>query len=369
MRIVQITDSPGELFEAEMVAAALRRRHEIVLASASARHGREGEDPFAGITAPLPDHRLEAGSGSATDRTARLLVQLERLLVQLEPTLIVLHGDGSVTLAGALAAAKLLIPIARIGAGVRSLDRAMPAEATRLVADRLATLHFAPTAKAVSNLLREGIVGSVYEVGDLTFDLFLRQRMLAMSGACCVGLNIGARLGLRPGEFYLAALGRAAIREESNLRGIVEGILSLERSVVFPVVPEVHGALAESGLLSRLEEARHVMLLDPVPYVDFVALEHGARLVLADSGRVQKESYLACTPCLTLARSSEWAETVEDGWNLVVGMDRERMVEAASGCEPEGERSLHFGDGRAAQKIADHLERWGAAGRVAGDGE
>ncbi|KPK71359.1 hypothetical protein AMJ82_01180 [candidate division TA06 bacterium SM23_40] len=364
MKIVTVLGTVYELQEYALLAEVLGVRHELVVVLAGDPHEQVGA--LGTLPIVTPDYRLDPGRGSPSDRTARVLVEIERLFVREEPDLVIVPGETSAALAGALAAAKLVIPAAHIGAGVRSFDRAAHDEISRVLVDRMCTVLFSPTARAASNLGGEGILDHVHQVGDLTFDLFIRHRTTVLGGSCCGVPRVASRFDLVPGNFLLLSLRRMPEMGRTALKGIIDAVLSVDERIVLPVGREERQVLAEIDLLDRLESAAHVMLVDPLAYEDVVALQYGARMVLADSGRVQKESYFACTPCLTLSAASEWPETIEDGWNLIVGSDTGRIVDAIGRFRPGEERGSLFGDGRAIERIAEHLEEWGRSRRARG---
>jgi UDP-N-acetylglucosamine 2-epimerase len=223
----------------------------------------------------------------------------------------------------------------------------MPEEINRVLTDHVANLLYCPTETARSNLLREGIAGGVFSFGDVMYDSVLQSMEIVDRVS-----NIVASLDLRPGSYLLATVHRAAnTDEEQNLASILRGLGSTDEVVVFPAHPRASQAMERLGL----EVSPNVRMLEPVSYLDMLALEKSARLILTDSGGVQKEAYFFGVPCLTLREETEWMETTEAGWNLLVGAQEQRIAEAIRKFHPQGERPPLFGDGKASQRIALHL--------------
>ena len=277
-----------------------------------------------------------------------MLVGIELAIRDQRPDGVVVYGDTNSTLAAAIAAAKEQVPVAHVEAGLRSFDRRMPEEVNRVIADSLSSLLLCPSQTAVDNLAREGITDGVHIVGDVMVDV---ARIVAPAAAA--RSEYPGELGLEPGGYLLATVHRQSNTQEPSLRRIVEGLGSLAEPVVLPLHPRTRAALERDGLMEVLEAAVHV--LPPLGYGDFTALLLGARLCLTDSGGVQKEAYLHGIPCVTLRDTSEWVETIEAGWNVLVGDDPAALREAVSSLAPPAARPELYGDGHAAERIASLL--------------
>jgi UDP-N-acetylglucosamine 2-epimerase len=265
-----------------------------------------------------------------------------------QPDWVLVRGDTNSTLAGALAAAKLHIPVGHIEAGLRSFNRWMPEEINRIMADHVADLLFCPTPAAVSNLAAEGIQRGVHLVGDVMYEAILHNLSLAEARS-----QVLTRLGLATRGYLLCTIHRAGntdIRE--NLQAILAALNRLKEPVIFPVHPRTRKLLAELGW----QPGMGVQLVEPQGYFDILVLEKNARLLLTDSGGMQKEAYCLGTPCLTLREQTEWVETVEVGWNRLVGANTDRIVEAVNSFHPPAERPLLYGDGQTGQAIVRILE-------------
>jgi UDP-GlcNAc3NAcA epimerase len=321
-----------------------------------------------------PAHNLGVGSGSHGKQTAAMLAGIESVMLERKPAMLVIYGDTNSTVAGALAAAKLHVPIAHIEAGLRSFLRAMPEEINRVVADHLSDWLFCPTDTAVENLRAEGIVDGmqrgpssvrVLQVGDVMLDATRTFAPIALAKSSVV-----ADLGVRGKPYVLATVHRAENTDRLEcLREIVTGLDALAERipVILPLHPRTRGRLAESGL-----QPRRVRIIDPVGYLDMNALEAGATLIATDSGGVQKEAFFHGVPCVTLRDRTEWTELVTHGWNRLadpaVAGEVERTLAAAVAAPRPSVAPCLYGEGDASRRIADAvLEAVGCSRTPAAD--
>jgi UDP-GlcNAc3NAcA epimerase len=275
-----------------------------------------------------------------------MLPGIERAVLEERPDAVLVYGDTNSTLAGALAAAKQLVPVAHVEAGLRSFDRTMPEELNRLVVDRISALLFCPAEGAVANLAADGITEGVHQVGDVMYDANLRLAPIARERSQAL-----AELGVEPGRYLVLTLHREANTRADALARIADALARIEEPVVFPVHPRTTAALAAAGI--PLDS--RVRTTPPVGYLDFAALASQARVILTDSGGVQKEAYWYGVPCVTLRTTSEWVETLEKGWNRLVGTDPDLIVQAVREARPQADRPVLYGDGHASERIADLL--------------
>jgi UDP-N-acetylglucosamine 2-epimerase len=302
---------------------------------------------FEELGVPAPAHELDAGGGSNTAQTARILARLEPVLAELSPKLVLVYGDTNSTLAGALAARQAGIATGHVEAGMRSFDRAMPEELNRVLTDHASDVLLCSTETAVGNLEREGAAGEVHLVGDVMADVSLAFRDIAEERS-----GILDELGLEPGSYLVATAHRAGnVDNRERLERLVELLAALPGPVVFPVHPRTRARMEEAGLIDRLGAVR---LIPPLGYLDFMKLTRHARAVLTDSGGVQKEAYLLGVPCLTLRDTTEWVETVESGWNVLVDLDRDAALVALE-RNPPAERPGLYGGGHAAERVCEVL--------------
>jgi UDP-GlcNAc3NAcA epimerase len=348
MKIISIVGARPEFIQASPVSQALRRHHHEILVHTGQHYDYQMSQAFfTELGIPVPDYNLEVGSGSHASQTAKILISLDEVYQKENPDLVIVRGDTNSTLAGALAASKLHIPVAHIEAGERSYNRKMPEEINRLVVDTVSDLHLCSSRSAVEHLRMEGISSSVHWVGDVMYDAMLQNRPVAEQKS-----RIIDTLNLSPKHYVLVTIHRSANTDDpQNLAKIVEILGRVGETVVFPVHPRTRQALAR--LNARFPESVH--LIEPVGYYDMMMLEKNARLIATDSGGVQREAYFNGTPCLTLRDETEWTETVEAGWNKLVGIQPEEVLREWATFSPQHERPMIFGDGHAALKIADLL--------------
>jgi UDP-GlcNAc3NAcA epimerase len=285
---------------------------------------------------------LGVGSGSPAEQTSKMLVGIECATEKVHPDLLLVYGDTNSTLAGALVASKLNIPLVHIEAGLRSYDRQMPEEVNRVVTDRLSALLFCPTRKARGNLAREGIKEGVFVVGDVMYDLLCSYLPRVKQ----IGLD---QWGVTDQQYYLATVHRAGNADDpKRLFRLLEGFGRLKLPVVFPVHPRTRKAIEALG---GIPFAKNIHFVSPVGYLEMLALQSRAKAVLTDSGGVQKEAYWLRVPCVTLREETEWVETLVGGWNVLAGSEPALIAKAAQRpCPKEGPRKV-FGNGHAAETI------------------
>ena len=311
---------------------------------------------------PEPDISLQRGSGTHGAMTGAMLMQLERVMMEQKPDAVLVYGDTNSTLAGALAASKLHIPVVHVEAGLRSFMMAMPEEQNRIIADRLSTVLFCPTKIAIDNLTHEGIPfaepalpnadeKAVFLSGDVMLDasLYYRQKQKAMP----LGRALASRASLVQRPFYLATLHRAENTDDPlRLAAIVKALNEFDTlAAILPLHPRTRKILSQEGL----GFAAHIHVIDPVGYFDMLALEDRCQFVVTDSGGVQKEAYFFGKPCITLRDSTEWIELVQHGWNTLVGADTEKILAALQSMPRYGESVQLYGDGHAGEFIVKTL--------------
>ncbi|NOX62608.1 MAG: UDP-N-acetylglucosamine 2-epimerase (non-hydrolyzing) [Chloroflexi bacterium] len=354
MKVLTVVGARPQFIKAAPVCKALRARgHEDVLIHTGQHYDANMSQVFFDeLQIPRPHLNLGIGSGAHGWQTAQMLMQLEQVMLRESPDWVLVYGDTNSTLAAALAAVKLRFPIAHVEAGLRSFNRDMPEEHNRVLTDHCADLLFCPTQTAVENLRTEGIRSGVHWVGDTMYDalLFFLQRARGRS-------TILDDLALSPKSYMLATVHRpynTDVRE--NLHAILTALAEIEEKVVFPVHPRTRSKMLEFDMDIHALQARGVHFIEPVSYFDMLILEENAKAILTDSGGVQKEAFFLSVPCITLRPETEWVETVEAGWNVVVGADRDKILHAANSLRVTGAPPLIFGDGRAAEKIVDILE-------------
>lgn len=325
-----------------------------VLVHTGQHYDREMSDVFfQELDLPEPAHHLGVGPGPHGQQTGKMLEGVERVLEMERPDLVLVYGDTNSTLAGALAAGKLQIPIAHVEAGLRSFNRAMPEELNRIVTDHLATHLFCPTSLSVKNLSCEGIVKGVHLVGDVMHGVLRMSLPIAKARS-----RVLERLSLSPKAYDVVTIHRAEnVDVRDRLAGILQALARLDRPVVFPCHPRTKKMIEQYGL-GPLVSSPRVRVVDPLSYLDMLRLESEAAVILTDSGGMQKEAYWLGVPCVTLRGETEWVETVDAGWNRLAGTDPAAIVEAARAAldARPSESGQLYGDGRAAERILAILQ-------------
>jgi UDP-N-acetylglucosamine 2-epimerase (non-hydrolysing) len=284
---------------------------------------------FEELQIPKPDYHLGVGSGSHGKQTGEILAKVEEVLLRETPDMVLVYGDTNSTLAGALAAAKLHIPVAHVEAGLRSFDRTMPEEINRVVTDHLSDLLFCPTENAVRLLETEGITRGVHLVGDVMADVLEFNKALAGKNS-----RILDKQGLEPRQYFVATIHRPSNTDNMDaLSAVIRAFGKAERPVVFPIHPRTRKNLEKYGLSGNLPA--NIIITEPLGYFDMIQLMGNAQKILTDSGGVQKEAYMLGVPCITLRENTEWTETLHDGWNVLVGSDEKKILSAIKAPIPE----------------------------------
>jgi len=353
VRVLTVIGNRPQFVKAAAVSRPLREQHEEVLVHT----GQHYDDDlsavfFSELGVPAPDRQLGLGTGTNTEQTARMLNALAPLIAEVEPDVVLVYGDTNSTLAGGLAAAQAGVPVAHVEAGMRSFDRRMPEELNRVLTDHLSALLLCSSPAAAANLEAERVAGRAEVVGDVMVDVALAfQPAARRDDATLKGAGVVA------GEYALATAHRAGnVDDPQRLRALVDLLSGLPFPVVLPLHPRTRARLEAAGLLDRLGAAQGVHLTVPLGYLAFTALLCRARAVLTDSGGVQKEAYLAGVPCVTLRDTTEWTETVDAGWNVLVDLDAAAALRALDRPLP-AQRPQLYGDGRAGERVVAALGR------------
>ncbi len=300
---------------------------------------------FEQLGIPAPRHHLGIGGGTHGEMTGRQLIEIERRLIEERPAVVLVYGDTNSTLAGALAAVKLHMPVAHVEAGLRSFNERMPEEVNRIITDRISRVLYSPSQVATRHLRAEGVPADrIVEVGDVMYDAALQFG--------------GGRFDQASSRRVLVTIHRAENTDDPSRLGIIaDALLALgaEAEVLFPVHPRTRQALLRASLWDEL--SRRVQLVEPLGYLEMLGEVRRAQVVMTDSGGLQKEAFFLRTPCVTLRNETEWVETVTLGWNqLVTELGVTAILGAVRGAKaPNGTRVEPYGDGRAAQRIAEHL--------------
>jgi UDP-N-acetylglucosamine 2-epimerase len=323
MKIISVVGARPQFIKLASLSKELRKKHQEIILHTGQHYDFElSQMFFSELHIPEPDYNLEIGSAEHGEQTERMLKSIEEVLLFEKPDLVIVYGDTNSTLAGALASAKLNIPVAHVEAGLRSFKKSMPEEINRVLTDHVSSLLFCPTPTSVKNLKREGITKGVHLVGDVMYDSLKDHLKVAEKKS-----TIMTKLNLQKKEFYLVTVHRAENTEvRENLKKITQIVTRLDKKVVFPIHPRTRKRLSEFDLLDTFLKRHDLVLSNPVSYLDMLILEKNAQYVLTDSGGVQKEAFFLKIPCLTLRDETEWVETLEDGSNQVVGLEVDKVI-------------------------------------------
>jgi UDP-GlcNAc3NAcA epimerase len=351
VKVLTVIGNRPQFIKAAAVSPRLRELHEELLVHT----GQHFDDRlsaifFAELGLPAPDEQLGVALGTTTSQTARMLTALEPVLERAAPDLVLVYGDTNSTLAGALAGAQAGVPVVHVEAGMRSFDRSMPEELNRVLVDHASALLLCSTEVAMANLRNEAAAGRSELVGDVMVDMAIAAQPRARERA-----DLVRDRGLEPREYLLATAHRAGnVDDPGRLRALVDLLCSVPWPVLVPLHPRTESRLEAAGLLEQLRSAPGVRLEAPLGYFELTALLCHARAVLTDSGGLQKEAYLASVPCVTMRPSTEWTETVELGWNVLVDLDGAAAREAVQ-REPPIDHPPLYGDGHAGERVVDAL--------------
>ena len=299
-----------------------------------------------------PTWQLHCGNHTHGAMTGQMLMDIEKILTDNQPDYVLVYGDTNSTLAGALAASKLHIPVVHVEAGLRSFNKAMPEEINRILTDHVSSILCCPTQTAVQNLHKENITKGVYHVGDIMYDAALLFGKEAEQRS-----TILQTLGLSPKEFLLCTVHRAENTDsQERLCQIAQAWTEIAASerIVIPLHPRTRIYLEKYNLLATLQQQSNILFTAPLGFLDMVMLERNARIILTDSGGIQKEAYFHKTPCITLREETEWTETIESGWNQLAGFHAKDIIKCLSTSNDRKEIQ-EYGDGNTAQKILDLL--------------
>ena len=311
---------------------------------------------FEQLKIPRPAVTLECGAQNHGAMTAQMLEEIEKIILEKNPQVVVVYGDTNSTLAAALAAAKLHVPVCHVEAGLRSFNKRMPEEINRILTDHVSELLLCPTSTAIKNLKDENITSGVYHTGDIMYDAALTFGEIAEKES-----DILTRLNVRPGKYYLATVHRAENTDSQEaMKNIVDAFVELsseETPLVWPLHPRARKYLQSYGMLAKMEDHPGIRICEPVSFIDMIMLEKSAKTILTDSGGIQKEAFFHSSPCVTLREQTEWVETINAGWNRLTGADKEKIINAVSNAS-KGKDITEYGTGKSAEKILNVLLKY-----------
>lgn len=349
MKILTVIGARPQFIKAAAVSNVIRKEHKEILIHTGQHYDENMSKVFFDeLGIPKPDYNLAVGSGGHGFQTGSMLIKLEEIYVNEKPDLILVYGDTNSTLAGALCGSKLLIPVAHVEAGLRSFNKSMPEEQNRILTDHISKYLFVPTVSAEKNLKTEGITEGVYNIGDVMYDAILHFKKIAEKNSSIVD-----RLKLTKGDYILTTIHRAENTNNINrLKNIVEALNESGVNIVLPLHPRTKKYIQDYGL----HFAGNITVIEPIGYLDMIALEMYSKKIVTDSGGVQKEAFFMQKPCVTMRDETEWIETVENGWNIIAGTDKQKILNGILNFVPTREQWNIFGDGTAAKKIVDIIK-------------
>jgi len=349
MKVLSVVGARPQFIKEYAISRHIKKTWEYIVVHTGQHYDYEMSQIFFSELDLSPvKYNLEVGSGPHGQQTAQMMIKLEKILLEEKPDAVLVYGDTNSTLAGALSASKLHIPIGHVEAGLRSFDRSMPEETNRVLVDHCSTLLFCPTDTARTNLQHEGIIKGVFLTGDVMVDALQHNLKLAKQS------KILSQLTLTKKQYLLVTLHRAGNTDNTdNLSSIVDALCSTDEPVVLPLHPRTEKCLKSCNLYKKL--ASHVLIIKPLGYLDFIQLCAHSRMILTDSGGIQKEAYILKVPCVTMRENTEWVETVDDGWNILVGSETKKIREAIKTFQPASSQRDVFGKGNASEAIIHEL--------------
>jgi UDP-GlcNAc3NAcA epimerase len=349
MRLVSIVGARPQFIKLAPVSSALRQWYEEIIIHTGQHYDyRLSALFFDELALPTPDYTLETGSGLHGAQTARILEAIEPILMKVRPDWVIVYGDTNSTLAGALAAVKLHIPIAHVESGTRSFNRTMPEEINRIITDHISNYLFCPTETACRQANKEGITQGVEFVGDVTYDIFLQVQSKIDAHA----QFLLPTLSITPQSYLLIPLHCPSNTDDpAAMQNIARALNQVDMPIIFPIHPRTRAYLEHYDIVW----GKNIRFIEPVGYLDMLALQRDAYRILTDSGGIQKEAFFFGVPCVTLREDTEWPETVEVGWNVLVGSCYQAILEALDRPQPKPVQQNLFGNGDAAIRIASCL--------------
>ena len=352
MKIIHIVGARPQFIKAAMVSRAWNSSNgEYLLHTGQHYSVKMSQLFFDELNLRKPDINLGVGSGSHAEQTSKMLMGIDKYFEKIQPDHVIIYGDTNSTLAGALAASKRGIPLSHVEAGLRSYNRSMPEEINRIVGDHLSNYLFCPTEQAVKNLSTEGIEDNVYLVGDVMADALFSFKEIANKQSRILEL-----LNIHPGKYVLATAHRSGnVDNKNNLSEIIDGLKGINQDIILPLHPRTKKMMD----VFNLSFSENVRMIEPVGYLDMLALEENAECILTDSGGIQKEAYLFGVRCITMREETEWVETVDAGWNFLAGANGEKIKNSFYDFHPRENRPQIYGIGDAADKIVQVIKSFG----------
>jgi len=355
MKIASIIGTRPQFIKLAPLSKEVRKNHKEIIIHTGQHYDKKMSDLFfKELDIHQPDYNLEVGSGSHGQQTGEMIKRIEKVLIKENPDLVLVYGDTNSTLSGALAAAKLNITVAHIEAGLREFDKSIPEEINKIVSDHTSNILFCPSDLGMKNLAKEGITANVYNVGDITLDLAKR-----LSANTILEKSILKKYNLKKKDFYYMTMHREKnTGQKKRLSSIVSALENISKTVIFPIHPRTAKALKKYKLWGKINQIKSLKILPPIGYQESIMLIKNAEKTITDSGGVIKESYFLKTPAVIIDDTTEWVETVEDGWNVIAGADKDKIIRFVNrAVKPKRHREV-YGNGKSAQKIIRMLNNY-----------
>lgn len=353
-KIVTIIGARPQFIKAAMVSKAIQNHFDEVIVHTGQHYDKNMSDIFfEQLEIPKPKYNLGIGSGSHGKQTGEMLIKIEEVLLQEKPDYVMVYGDTNSTLAGALAASKLLIPVIHVEAGLRSYNQEMPEEQNRVLTDHIAKVLICPTKTAKDNLEKEGITENVYITGDVMCDSVLYYSKLANEKMNHSNINLEPLYSKKKiKNWYLATIHRAEnTMDDANLSIILEVLEKLDKMVIFPVHPRIKSMVDK---LNKANQYENIYFIEPVDYLTMLYLTKNASKVVTDSGGLQKECYILDTPCITIREQTEWVETLNKGYNVLAKPEKEELYHKIIEAKiVEDNKVNYYGNGNASEEICN----------------
>ena len=349
MKIISVVGARPQFIKLAILSKELRENHnEIIIHTGQHYDDNMSRYFFEEMQIAKPDYNLNIGSGSHGKQTAEMLIGLEDIFLHQKPDVVITFGDTNTTLATGLAATKLNIPVAHVEAGLRSHNREMPEEINRILTDHISDYLFAPTLTAMENIKIENLYGKPFLVGDVMYDSLLYYGKIAEQKS-----RILKNLKLKQKEYILLTLHRPYnVDNIQKLQNIFSALKQTKRFIVLPVHPRSRKMIENTNTIIP----ENISIIEPLGYLDFIFLQKHSEKIITDSGGIQKEAYWNGIPCITIRPETEWIETVEAGWNVLVGDKKDQLIENCLHFKPSHNRPRYFGDGNSSKKIISILE-------------
>ena len=353
-KIITVIGARPQFVKASVVSRELRKKFKEIIIHTGQHYDKNMSDIFFDqLGIPKPDYNLGIGGGSHAYQTGNMMIEIEKILLEEKPDYVLVYGDTNSTLAAALAASKILIPVIHIEAGLRSFNMKMPEEQNRVLTDHIAKILFASTDEAVNNLANEGITKNVYNVGDVMCDSVLYFSKLTENNFKLDLTPLYEKKELK--KWYLTTIHRAENTEDDkNLREILKALNELDETVIFPVHPRIRKMVDE---LRNENEYSNIYFIEPVDYLTMLYLTKNSKKVITDSGGLQKECYILDVPCITVRDQTEWVETLKNGYNVLSKPVYKELLDKINNAKiTDNNKINYYGDGNASKLIVEKID-------------